>query len=226
MFDTIPTSIWLAVTTTGAVLIFLALWLYLWHSHLVRNHDQHVVDLAIFETRKEQLEAEIKERRKWLDENKDTYVAIEEQRQKRAKLKDELGKMQATRIKEEAILEEIRKKNAVLKSVIKSLTREQERVQARLEALNIKAEEAKLEVAKSEKAKMVAALRANKALMNLKTKQDELKELTELYDKKYAEKPLYDSTDTSPAKMEKRVTDDDQGSNKTDGSSEIHISVI
>jgi chromosome segregation ATPase len=226
MFDTIPTSVWLAVTTTSAVLIFLALWLYLWHSHLVRHHNQHIVDLAIFGTRKEQLETEIRQKGKWLDENNGTLSEIRENRQKYARLKDELGEMQAMRIKEEAALAEIRKNSIVLKAVVTSLTRERERMQSQIDALNVRVEETKLDVAETKKTKMMAALRTNKALIDLKTKENELQELSALYDKKYADKPSDDSAGVSSVKVEKNATYGDKDSAQTDVSSEIHISII
>ncbi|MDM8539566.1 hypothetical protein QUF90_00625 [Desulfococcaceae bacterium HSG9] len=227
MFDSIPTSIWLAVTTISSVLIFLALWIYLWHSHLARNHDQHVVDIAIFETRKEQLEAEIKQQRKWLDENKETMIEIEDGRQKHTELKCELEEMQSTHAQEEKTLEEVRKKSGVLKSVVTSLTRERERIQSQVDALNARAEEIKLEVAEADKMKKVTALRTNKALMELKTKQNELKELTALYEKqKYAAKPSNKSESASSANVKKHANYSEKDSAQADVSSEIHISVI
>jgi len=227
MFDTIPTSVWLAVTTTSLLLIFLALWLYLWHSHLVRYHEQHIVDTAIFKTRKAQMEAEIRQQRKWLDENKGTLIRIEGQRQEYARLKYKLGEIQETRAKEEATLADIRKKSVVLKSVVTSLIRERERMQDQADALDARIEEAKLGVAEAEKMKMMAVLRTNMALMDLKTKRNELNELTALYDKqKCTGKPSADAENVSSANVEKPFSYGDKDSSQENISSEIHINVI
>jgi len=227
MFDAISSSVWLAVTTTSLVLIFLALWLYLWHHHLVRHHEQHIVDAAVFETRKAQLEAEIRQQRKWLDENKNTLIKIEGQRQEYARLKYKLGEIQETRVKEEATLADIRKKSVVLKSVVTSLIRERERMQDQADVLDARIEEAKLGVAEADKMKMMAVLRTNMALMDLKTKRNELNELTALYDKqKYTGKPSGVAENVSSANVEKRVSYGDKDSVQTDVASEIHINVI
>ncbi len=227
MFDAIPTSVWLAVTTTSSVLIFLALWLYLWHSHLSKHHNRDIDNVAELEAREAQLESDIRLQRKWLDDNKEVMIKIEKQRQKNPQLKGELEEIQATRAKEEATLADIRKKNVVLKAVVTSLTRERKRIQDQVDALNARIEEAKLGAEEAEKMKMTAALRANMAVMDLKTKQKELHELTELYDKqKYTGKPSDDSENVSSADEEKRVSYVDKDSDPTDVSSEIHINVI
>ena len=227
MFDAIPTSVWLAVTTISLVLIFLALWLYLLHSHLVRRHNRYIADVAELETRRAQLESIIRQQRKWLDENKEVVIKIEVQRQKHDQLKGDLGDIQATCAKEEVALADIRRKSVVLKSVVTSLTRERERMQKQFDALNARIEEAKLGAAEAEKMKMMAALRTNMALMDLKAKRNELQELTALYDKqKYTGKPSDDSESVSSANVEKRVSSSDKDSAQTDGSSEIHINVI
>lgn len=227
MFDAIPTSVWLAVTTTSSVLIFLALLLYLWHSHLSRHSNQDIDNIAELEARKAQLESIIRQQRKWLDDNKEVVIKIEGQRKKQTRLKEELKEIQAIRAKEEATLADIRKKNAVLKVVVTSLTRERERNQDQLDALNTRIEKAKLGAEEAEKMKMTAALRANMAAMDLKTKQNELHELTELYEKqKYTGKLSDDSENVSSADVEKRVSYGDKDSDPTDVSSEIHINVI
>ncbi len=227
MFDVIPTSVWLAVTTTISVLIFLALWIYLWHSHLIRRHHQFIAEVAELETRKVQLEAEIRQQRKWLDENNETLIEVKGQRQKHAQLKYKLGEIQATLAKEKEILEDFRKKSVVLKTEVTYLTRERERVQEQADALNARIEDAKLGLAEAEKMKMMAVLRTNVALMDLKAKRDELQELTALCDKKkYLGKPSDDSESVSSANAEERVTYGDKDSSQTDVSSEIHISVI
>ncbi len=65
------------------------------------------------------------------------------------------------------------------------------------------------------------------ALIDLKTKQNELHELTALCDKqKDTGKPPEDSESVSSANTEERVTYGDKDSSQTDVSSEIHISVI
>ncbi len=227
MFDAIPTSVWLAVTTTNSVLFFLALWLYLWHSNLVGRHNQYIGDVAELETRKVQLEAEIKQQYQWLDENKETLLGIERQRQKYAQLKDKLEEMHAVHTKEEEILANVRKKSVTLKSVVTSLTRERERMQDQVDALNNRIEEAKLCVAEAEKMKMMAALRTNMALMDLKTRRNELQELTALYDKeKYTGQLSNDFESDTLANTEKGVSYGDSDSSQADVSSEIHINVI
>jgi len=111
--------------------------------------------------------------------------------------------------------------------VVTSLTRERERNQDQLDALNTRIEKAKLGAEEAEKMKMTAALRANMAAMDLKTKQNELHELTELYEKqKYTGKLSDDSENVSSADVEKRVSYGDKDSDPTDVSSEIHINVI
>jgi len=220
MFDTIPTSVWLAVTTTSLVLIFLALWLYLWHSHLVRRHNRHIVDVAELETHKLRLEAETRQQRKWLDDNKDTFLDIEEQRQKHTRLKSELEEMQAD-------LADVRKKSVVLKTVVGSLVRERERMQDQVDALNTRIEEAKLGVAEADKMKMMAVLRTNMALMDLKTKRNELNELTALYDtQKYTGKQSNKAKSGSSANAKEPIRYGDKDSAQAGVSSEIQINVI
>ncbi len=222
MFDTISSSVWLAVTTTSVVLIFLGLWLYLWHTQLVRRHDQHITDVADLETRKKQLQAEIDRQRQWLDANQAEMAQIEGQRQKYERLKEEIETLKLTRLREEEQLEEVRNKSVVLKSVLASLNREQERMREQAEALKTRIEDARLETTEAEKMKMMVVLRTNMALMDLKTKRDELRALTALQDQhQYKSKPA----SKNKKSVEKRGRYTDRDSTQAD-SVDIQINVV
>lgn len=227
MYNVISSSVWLAVTTTSMVLIFLCLWLYLWHTRLVGRHKQYVIDVAELETRKQQLDIEIKQKRQWMMTNKAAMIDIEAQRERHAQFQKELENMQITCAKEEERLEEIRKKSVVLKSVVASLTRERERLQEKVEALRAQIEDARLETAQAEKLKMMAVLRTNMALMDLKAKRNELQELTALYDKHlYHSRP----SDSSPNRTSQSKQAPHHGQNSSnhavDDDSDIHIKVL
>lgn len=222
MFDTISSSVWLAVTTTSLVLIFLGVWLYLWHTQLVRRHNQHITDIADLETRKKQLQAEIDQQCQRLDANQAEVAKIEGQRQKYERLKEEIETLKLTRMREEERLEEVRNKSVVLKSVVGSLTREQERMREQAEALKARIEDARLETAEAEKMKMMVVLRTNMALMDLKTKRDELQALTALHDQhQYKPKPALETRKDD--KKSRRYNDRD--SNQAE-SVDIQIKVV
>ena len=75
-FQYLSASLWIFVTTFSLVIVFLALFIYLWYRSRVKAVGIEVSSVANLAAEKDQLEAEIAQCRKWLENNKEDLHGI------------------------------------------------------------------------------------------------------------------------------------------------------
>jgi len=176
-FQYLSASLWIFVTTFGLVIVLLALFAYLWYRSRVKAVGIEVSSVANLAAEKDQLEAEIAQCRKWLENNKEDLLKLDAERKQQEMLRQELADQQTKVAQEEQKADELRKEATDLQNVVSSLTLDRDRLETEKVDLENKRDAAKKQANTAEQVKVQALIKNKEAQEDLKEKRNEIKEL-------------------------------------------------
>ncbi|MBL0717531.1 MAG: hypothetical protein JJV89_05730 [Desulfosarcina sp.] len=173
-FQYLPALIWVFITAIVLLLVLLALGFYWWYSSRVKAVIEDASAVADLAARKDQLEAEIEQSLRWLENNKEELLKRDAERKQQENDRQELANLQTELAKTEEKANDFRKEASDLQNVVSSLSKDRDRLEAEKIAFEKKKDEANRQTNAAEEIKVQAIIKAKDAKEELEDKHREL----------------------------------------------------
>jgi len=167
-------SIWSIVTATSLLLVLLALGIYLWYRSRLKAAVEDASAVADLSARKDQLEAEIEQSLKWLENNREELLKRDAERIQQEKDRQELANLQTELAQKEQNVDELRRDASELQNVVSSLSKDRDRLESEKVDFENKKEVAKEKAHTAEQVRVQAVIKAQEAQKELEEKRSEL----------------------------------------------------
>lgn len=178
MFDVyLPALLWAIITGISLIVVLLALGIYLWYRRRVEAVVSDASKVAELAAKKDQLEAEIEQCRKWLEDNREELLKLDAERRQQELLRQELADHSIKLAQEEQKLAEIRKEATDLQNVVSTLAQDRDRLDGEKATLERKKAEADAGAKVAEELRQKTLIEAEQAQKDLEDKRREMREL-------------------------------------------------
>ena len=167
-------SIWSIVTATSLLLVLLALGIYLWYRNRVKAVVEDASAVADLSARKDQLEAEIEQSLRWLENNREELLKRDAERIQQNKDRQELANLETELAQKEQNVDELRRDASELQNVVSSLSKDRGRLESEKVDFENKKEVAKEKAHTAEQVRVQAVIKAQEAQKELEEKRSEL----------------------------------------------------
>ena len=167
-------SIWAIVTATSLLLVLLALGIYLWYQNRLKAVIVTASSAADLAARKDQLEAEIEQSLRWLENNKEELLKLEAERMQQEKDRQELASLQTELAQKEQNVDKLIREASDLQNVVSSLSKDRDRLESEKVDFEKKRGEANGQANAAEEVKVQALIKAKDAEKELEDKRSEL----------------------------------------------------
>ena len=171
------TSIWSIVTAISLLLVLLALGIYLYYQKWLKVAIVPMSSIVDLSARKDQLEAEIEQSLRWLENNREDLLKRDAERIQQEKDRQELVNLQTELAQKEEKANDFRKEASDLQNVVLSLSKDHDRLETEKIDLEKKKDAAKEQAQTAEQVKVQALIKNKEAQEDLKEKRNELMEL-------------------------------------------------
>jgi hypothetical protein len=172
-------SIWAIVTATSLLLVLLALGIYLWYQNRLKAVIVTASSAADLAARKDQLEAEIEQSLRWLENNKEELLKLDAERTQQEKDRQEIANLQTELAQKEQNVNELRREASDLQNVVSSLSKDRDRLESEKVDFEKKRDEANIQANAAEEIKVQALIKAKDAQKELDEKYSEIRNLNE-----------------------------------------------
>ena len=173
-FQYLSASIWAIVTATSLLLVLLALGIYLWYQNRLKAVIVTASSAADLAARKDQLESEIEQSLRWLENNKEELLKLEAERMQQEKDRQELASLQTELAQKEQNVNELRREASELQNVVSSLSKDRDRLESEKVDFEKKRDEANGQANAAEEIKVQSLIKAKDAEKELEDKRREL----------------------------------------------------
>ena len=124
----LPTPIWSLAAGTSLVLVLLTSGMYFYYSKRFRNAIEDYDDIADLAAKKVQLDAEINQCQKWLDENREELLRLDVERQEQERVRQDLANLENQAAQKQQEVDDFRKETNDLQNVVTVLAQDRERL--------------------------------------------------------------------------------------------------
>ncbi len=167
-------SIWSIVTATSLLLVLLALGIYLWYRSRLKAVVEDASAVADLSAQKDQLEAEIEQSLRWLENNREELLKRDAERIQQEKDRQEFVNLQTELAQKEQNINELRREASNLQNVVSSLSKDRDRLESEKVDFENKKEVAKEKAHTAEQVRVQAVIKAQEAQKELGEKRSEL----------------------------------------------------
>ncbi len=124
----LPTPIWAIATGLSLILVMLACGIYVWHRSRLKALVKDGEDAADLAAKKAELEAEVEQCKKWLDENRERLLESDAKIIELNKLEQELARLGTEAAQKQQEVDDFRKETNDLQNVVTVLAQDHDRL--------------------------------------------------------------------------------------------------
>ena len=174
-------SIWSIVTAASLLMVLLAMGIYLWYRNRVKAVVEDASAVADLSARKDQLEAEIEQSLRWLENNREELLKRDAEREQQENDRQELKNLQTDLAQKEQKVDELKREASELQNVVSALSKDRDRLESEIVDFEEKKEIAKEKTHITEQVRVQAAIKAKEAREKLEDKRSKLIVLNEKF---------------------------------------------
>ena len=173
-------TLWSTVTAISLLLVLLALGIYLWYRSRLKAVVEDGFAVADLSARKDQLEAEVEQSLRWLENNREELLKRDAERIQQENDRQELGKLQTELAQKEQIVDKLSREASELQNVVSSLSNDRDRLKSEKVDFEKKRDRANEQANAAEKNKVEALIKEKSVKEELDRKYSEIKKLNEI----------------------------------------------
>ena len=162
-FQYLSASIWAIITAISVLLVLLALGIYLWYQNRLKAVIVTASSAADLAARKDQLEAEIEQSLRWLENNREELLKRDAERIQQEKDRQGLANLQTELAQKEQNVDELRRDASELQNVVSFLSKDRDRLESEKVDFENKKEVAKEKAHTAEQVRVQAVIKAQEA---------------------------------------------------------------
>ena len=173
-------TLWSTVTAISLLLVLLALGIYLWYRSRLKAVVEDGFAVADLSARKDQLEAEVEQSLRWLENNREELFKRDAERIQQENDRQELGKLQTELAQKEQIVDKLSRGASELQNVVSSLSNDRDRLKSEKIDFEKKRDRANEQANAAEENKVQALIKEKSVKEELDRKYSDIKKLNEI----------------------------------------------